>query len=107
MKKRIGHLAGGSRKRQPKPTESAIYRLAAEHIEQGVECFSCCAVSYAARDIRGGDYDKKCSERLRYQKLFGPTPGAFIWFGWGKKDRILALLLMAEIAKDNNAKNSG
>jgi hypothetical protein len=83
---------------------SAIYRQAAELIDSGHMAFSCCAISQAECGEDERIYDSECAERRAYTSLFSPDDANDAWgLGWGRKSkicRVLALLLMSEIAKD-------
>lgn len=85
-----------------------VYLKAADLIISHNEKFSCCAISNAVSERDNCTYNVFCLERVKYAEIFAPVVGCDgVWFTTHERpqeqcreDRILALLLMAEIAKD-------
>jgi hypothetical protein len=89
---------------------SAVYRKAAElidaqkHLER-LNNHSCCMISYVryGKQYRFGRGKYLCKERGAYIAMFGPqgSESAMEWGGeWRDQERVLALLLMADISRD-------
>jgi hypothetical protein len=93
------------------PSASDIYLRAAELIDADAYLMqlsgnSCCMISHvkfgSLYNFGQGSYH--CAEREQYIALFGPDgpeSSTFWGEGWGKQQRVIALLLMSEIAKDS------
>jgi hypothetical protein len=78
---------------------SAIYREAAKRIENGKNGYSCCAVDGAA----GNSSDEWHPLVSKYRSMFDEGAGfisQYEKYSDARELRILALLLMSEIAKD-------
>jgi hypothetical protein len=87
-----------------KEQDKEIYLMAAEKIALGENNYACCAISGAASEIKGGEYNPEHPLRKKFEEYFYPGFDNIVnnidcgWFGYftekNQVARSLALLSM-------------